>query len=168
MKKKVIFLDVDGVLNDDTDFRMIQKVHVTTTIMCWANMAVFNDLIEDTDAYIVISSTWRNHYDTETMKLLMYAFGFQHMHKIIGSTHKDGYRSETRGSQIQKWLDTEGKQFDIASIAIIDDEQEMGHLRPYTCYTNGKYGLVESDVPSIKRLLNTPFVTKEKITNSVV
>ena len=56
MSDAVIFLDIDGVLNN---FASIERYEDTLDPDC---VAVLNGIIAASQAEVVISSTWRLHY----------------------------------------------------------------------------------------------------------
>lgn len=108
---KVIFLDIDGVLND------------TTTNSISKKLAEFlNKITTGTRAKIVISSSWRNLYSLDELRLLLDEGGVTG--DVIGKTDSLDiwdYQPAPRGCEIQKFIvDKDVKQY-----AIIDDENDM-------------------------------------------
>ena len=59
----VVFLDIDGVLNDCTAIGVLHENAID--ILC---IAVLNELLKRTDSKIVIISTWKDSYDIEDRK----------------------------------------------------------------------------------------------------
>lgn len=104
---KVLFLDVDGVLNsrNSTDFR--------NNLWPVDNYMVFlvGKIQLDTDCAIVISSSWRHH--PEGMRLMREKFL-----NVIDKTPSLG----VRGDEIQAWLDAHP---DVTTYAILDDDSDM-------------------------------------------
>ena len=102
MLVKIIFLDVDGVLNImSNSYRTFMKPygqHIEPHLV-----QRLNYLIETTDAFIVVSSSWR--YDMEDLEKQMTEQGFKYPDRLVDKTRKtsDGFR--WRGEQIRDWLD---------------------------------------------------------------
>lgn len=132
---KVIFLDCDGVLNmhGSGGFYTLNK----------ARLRLLEKIVKDTDAKIVVSSTWRN--SPTHMKKLMNALGYRGM-KVIGVTDRLGLSSDGeryyRGHEIQKYLD---EHPEIEQFVILDDDSDMldSQLRNFI-QTDGKIGLTET------------------------
>lgn len=110
---KVIFLDIDGVLNSaDT---MAEGIHLDP-----AKVIILREIVDQTNAMIVISSTWRFQYSIKEMGDLLYRTGFRGAHRVIDSTpkSKDGHR----GSEIETWLNDRN---DVEKYVIIDDSSDF-------------------------------------------
>jgi hypothetical protein len=148
---KIIFLDIDGVLNSEKaylrgDCKYVEwewedgtKEHHQS--FCPVSKLYINHLIKITGSKVVISSTWR-HSGLDFMKKV---WEIEEMAgEIIGITPSfrggvDGY-TIPRGCEIEKWLDDKGfhhinwsveKQQDIVeksgieNYIIIDDDSDM-------------------------------------------
>lgn len=121
---KIIFLDIDGVLNvycESRDvFGCIFHKHFEDNLR-W--------IIEQTGAKIVISSTWR-YSGLKVMQDMWIQRELAgeviditpDMVKFIEHEEDDFYASVDRGEEIQKWLDNHS---DIESYVIIDDDIDM-------------------------------------------
>ena len=59
---KVIFLDIDGVLNTES-YREDPKVDYFEEPISEAHMSWLEHFVKETDAEIVLSSTWREYWD---------------------------------------------------------------------------------------------------------
>jgi len=96
---KLIFLDVDGVLNImSNSYRTFMKPygqHIEPHLV-----QRLNYLIEKTDSDIVVSSSWRVHMDD--LETQMVEQGFKHWHRVIGATN---YNGQYRGQQIADWIE---------------------------------------------------------------
>lgn len=127
---KVIFLDVDGVLNSEKfwgeqtqHFRYTAALNEGKTddeISVVANfdpVAVewVNYIVTKTDAEIVVSSTWRSDYNIQFK--LRYAGIKKPMYGITPFS-KDRHR----GTEIKKWLDDHPE---VTHYVIIDDDNDM-------------------------------------------
>lgn len=57
---KIIFLDIDGVLNNQVDEeRSVIKIDHPDDFISERCVTLLNELIENTGAKVVVSSTWR-------------------------------------------------------------------------------------------------------------
>lgn len=131
---KIIFLDIDGVLNNyDTPGELI----------CWDPelVKILNRIIKETDAKIVLSSTWRQiDYRCDAIKNDMKI-------NYIGKTPK---LWKKRGVEIQTWLD---ENPGVEKFVILDDDSDMVHLMSHLLQTDGEFGLTnEIADEAIKRL----------------
>jgi hypothetical protein len=119
---KVIFLDFDGVLNSAASFSMeerIPKDQRTFPVMeslcrvCASNFQIILD--EVPDAKVVISSTWREHFDLDWIRAKLSSYGIDSS-KVIDKTPV--YAVGCRGDEIQEWLDDHPE---VTEFVIIDD-----------------------------------------------
>lgn len=103
---KVIFLDVDGVLNsrNSTDFK--NNLWPVDNYMCF----LVGKIQLATGCAIVVSSSWRHHPDG--MRLLREKFN-----DVIDKTPN----GKTRGEEIKMWLDAHP----VDAYAILDDDSDM-------------------------------------------
>lgn len=125
-KVRLIFLDIDGVLISiksmivtgywantcedysipsgcyDGEHRLILKPPYVNHLESVDKLAVglVNKLAESTDAYIILSSTWRRWLDMENIKLMLGAMGIN-SDRVIGKT---SYSGGTRGDQIWNFI----------------------------------------------------------------
>lgn len=122
--KKIIFLDIDGVLNVYCEGRDV--------FGCTFHKHFEDNLrwiIEQTGAKIVISSTWR-YSGLNVMKEMWISRGLPgeviditpDLIKFVEHDEDDFYASVDRGEEIQKWLDDHNN---IESYVIIDDDNDM-------------------------------------------
>jgi len=152
---KIIFLDIDGVLNSRAFFlartagleeHQDEEAH-TREMIDPAAVALLNHLVEKSGAEIVISSSWRIAYSMSEIGHALYANGFRHRLAIIGkTTTSDG----ERGSQIQEWLESAGEP---VTFAILDDSDDMGVHRPRLVRTDWERGLEQHHVEQALALL---------------
>jgi len=186
---KLLFLDIDGVLNSHAFFATLRKnpppsrenlramrkinrklvqggtsvpqstilydlQHIDPTAV-----AMLNSFLEETQAKVVISSTWRKTYPWRVLQTLLENFGFRG--EIIGQTpqglpriHHGTYGSSSplRGDEIQEWLD-KWKGEPIAKLVILDDDSDMAHLSEFHIRTDLAVGLTREDVKRAVKLL---------------
>jgi len=132
--KKIIFLDIDGVMNSEVDYllaeakgdlKMAKEEAHEISQRC---MNLLNDLIQETGAEIVISSVWRYGETAESMQTMFDNKGFKG--KIAGLTPSLG-KGNLRGNEILQWIkDNEeylGVKYynDFESYVIFDDDSDM-------------------------------------------
>lgn len=145
--EKVIFLDIDGVLNSHTTPVKNGKVWLLDPILVARLNRVFTSV---PDAEIVLSSSWRYAEKKGVIDInrLLKEVGYTGP-KIVHMT-PDG--EEERGHEIQAWLDEhpETKKF-----VILDDDDDMVHLSDKLIQTSfwGEGGIKDSDVERIVEIL---------------
>lgn len=121
---KVIFLDIDGVLNSNRScvalggFPFPGK-HKDRSWHLFDDVAVglLRRVAKVSGAVCVLSSSWRLGMDTDELRDLGARLGVS----IIGKT-RDTYGSEPRGEQIQDWLRDHPE---VTLYAILDDSSDM-------------------------------------------
>lgn len=162
---KIIFCDVDGVLNNDKWFEnLLTETKVTDTMSLWPgghldpdNIINLDRLVCETGARIVLSSAWRSHISCEMLAHLLRDRGYTGP-EFIGRTPRltpldGGYTY--RGHEIQAWLDEHGA--DVTSIVILDDMEDMVHLSDRYVKTDPLVGLTDADVDRAIKILKTPW-----------
>lgn len=141
-KKKVIFLDIDGVLNSKKTLGVYGE-HLSSEMV-----RRLNKIVKLTDADVVVSSSWRILYELPILQAMMFNQGMTWAHKIVDRT-KDF--TSCRGAEIQDYLDTHDK-YDV--YCILDDETDMlDEQKPFFIRTDWNVGLSEDDVSSAIRIL---------------
>ena len=153
---KVIFLDIDGVLNPQVDYEIddllknngvkTKRNYKTFSKRCMDNL---NDLIKETGAKVVISSTWRIGYSQEMLQKHFESQGFEY--KILDYTPSLGYDT-VRGNEIRSWLN---KHKDIENYVIIDDDNDMLlYQKPHFCLVDSWGGLTPNHIYKIKNFFD--------------
>jgi hypothetical protein len=93
-----------------------------------------NYIVENADAKVVISSTWRLSHTPDEMRNLLEKKGFRG--EVLGFTPCEW--GEERGIEIQKWLDAHPT---VTQFVILDDDSDMAHLKHRlvltSCYRGG-------------------------------
>ena len=139
---KIIFLDIDGVLNHQIWFEKWHKSEKRTdteeqyndSMIDPESVDLLNKIIADTDAKVVISSSWRKNNTIESMQTLLDKKGFKG--EIIGLTPvlyftglKDYHYSVPRGNEIKAWLEINkgilGDKMSKVKYVIFDDDSDM-------------------------------------------
>lgn len=127
---KVLFLDVDGVLNTN-------KAH-TILSLSKGCMRRLQSIFEATDCKIVLSSTWRK-FEDEPMRKLRYRL-LQRGMVLYGKTPI--FNSGCRGEEIRAWMD---EYQAIDKYAIVDDDSDMlVEQLPHFFQTDPDYGLTST------------------------
>ncbi|ALY07029.1 hypothetical protein VmeM32_00038 [Vibrio phage vB_VmeM-32] len=153
---KIIFLDIDGVLNDDTneswnDVGDDYYPHSKTLV---SNL---NEIIRQTNAKLVLSSTWRLGLDLEQISHLMKRIGI--IGEFIGYTDSLSSPYAVRGNEILKWiLDNEnivGPRYEFKNYLILDDDCDMLYFqRNNFIHLNGQKGLTKEYIQQSIDILN--------------
>ena len=120
--EKIIFLDMDGVMNSFLDYEMKLYEKCVHPISPRA-MKYLNSMIEQTGAKVVLSSVWRGHYDKpEEFNEEMKEHGF--IGECIDFTPHS--RNGIRGGEIHDWMKKyERNGNKIISYLILDDDSDM-------------------------------------------
>ncbi|MEO7716571.1 MAG: HAD domain-containing protein [Capsulimonas sp.] len=156
---KLIFLDIDGVLNDRTFHEAAQSSTIKPECV-----AHFNHLIHETGAVVVLTSSWRylTMEDGPEYPALMTLAGLRYLLRthgvtsklqIIGHTERDcvEHGGKNRGQQIAHYLET---CEDVEAYVVLDDNAfdiaECGH--PFV-QTDGRVGLTVADADRAISLL---------------
>lgn len=130
---KVIFLDIDGVLNHELWFKnwiKYKKENINTIEKerRWFDprcIELLNRLVRETNAKIVISSSWRLGSSLEDLTNKLKSVGL--VADIIAKTPKLEFervgKTVPRGNEIAYWMEfTKNK---IESYVILDDDSDM-------------------------------------------
>ena len=156
---KVIFLDVDGVLNSDVTVRETKEVPIIDGLLTVADSLIekLAMIVHTCNAKIVLSSTWRkfrykkyddnhvNFYDLLEMKLKNYAVEIYDVTEIS--------LDNNRAAEIQNWLNSHKN---IESFVILDDEihKVIPPFLKEAIAIDGYYGLTDKDVNDAINILN--------------
>lgn len=131
---KVIFLDIDGVLNSQIFYTERNQEKREKNSPFGANIdercvGYLNQLIADTGAKVVISSTWRID-GLEYCKSHLEAKGFKG--EIIGITPHLRHLGGFRGNEIHQWISENAEMLcgsrvngDYKEYVIFDDDSDM-------------------------------------------
>lgn len=173
---KVLFLDIDGVLNAvpcrAPMYRIDGSIEPQYSGINIGLTNILNGLLEVVDCNIVISSSWRINPGMPVLLVNLEKAGFKFNHKIIGHTPNlqgmllpDGKKRAVRGHEIQAFIDEWNSSHDnkIDKFAIVDDDSDMAHLLPYLSRTKYKHGIRPKNVTRLKELLHEDQVRVERI-----
>lgn len=127
--KKIIFLDIDGVLATDKEFmrnrtKFWEKHPAMGELKVpypWNENAVkvFNEILDETDAEIVLTSDWRLHWNLNELKGI---FTWNRVKKYPIAVTEDVYiggadLEKTRLNEIEDFIE----QNDVNNYVVIDD-----------------------------------------------
>lgn len=126
---KVIFLDVDGVLNTTySKSRCGEYIGVDSS-----KVKKLREIVDATGAELVLSSTWRLGYNRDHQQLeghvkyLHNKLGKQHLH-TVGYTPDLGYGGNHRGQEIMAWLK---KNDDVVTEWVVLDDEIFTDFHSY-------------------------------------
>lgn len=152
---KIIFLDIDGVLNSESwyessRYRALQKdnfIEENFDPECWKYV---EKLINETGAKIVLSSSWRLYDKQSTIKEYT-GTAFQpiidHLYDVT-----PGMMQRCRGIEIKRYLMSLSEQPE--SYVILDDDRDMlESQRPYFVHINDETGITENDYKKALKIL---------------
>lgn len=170
---KLVFLDIDGVLNSGPYLRSLdpgEGVSLYRSIGEAADIdpdAVvrLNRLVESVGAYVVISSSWRHGRTVAELARILRSRGFAFPSRVLGRTpdfvpnnnplSKD--HCGERGNEIQAWLDGAPMYgIEVESFVILDDNSDMAHLADRLVLTTFDAGLEDKHVEYAIALLSLP------------
>ena len=173
---KVIFLDIDGVLNYELFWKnkrqheRRKQAHCSAPDDSWDicsdKIQLLNSLIEDTGAKVVISSSWRKGREVGDFHNIFGFLGFKG--EIIDKTpclefkDQDGvpYRSVPRGCEIKAWIETNkgilGGKMSKFKYVIFDDDSDMLYWQRNNFFWVDPYcGLTPNLIYKAKNFLNS-------------
>lgn len=166
---KVLFLDVDGVLNSEETFVRVHRTWVESGNKTkegdytWplGHLAIelierLNTIVEATGCMVVLSSSWRKICELGDFRNFMTRQGFRFSDSIIDRTPSlslSGAES-CRGVEIQTWLDN--VKVIVKQYVILDDSSfDIVKIHPRNLVqTNFKYGLQDEQVTKAIEILN--------------
>lgn len=150
---KILFLDVDGVLNTDR----LLTVEAGTYALCDERIAMLNAMLEAVGAKVVLSSSWRRSKDH---------VAFLEEHNALKHKHEDWctgeepcrdldtgvYLPNERGREVKEWL---SRHPEVTQYAIVDDlEMFLPEQMRYFVRTSPSFGLGKKHVRILTRLLS--------------
>lgn len=149
MKPHLLFLDIDGVINNRWSMR--QKARGAFNGISFPSTLNHNSikrcnrLVEEGQFDVVLCSTW-GHWPLEAVSGYLQSRGCTF--PLIGSAYghfymEDKKRWARRGDQIQRWLD---EHQETRPFIILDDDCDMEHLRDRLIRTDHERGLRFGDV----------------------
>lgn len=168
---KILFLDIDGVLNSertagifhyltegtngfggffDADKPFTALDDVKFDPLC---VAVLKKFVESNDLKIVISSTWRKNYEIEHFKKMFALYDWEDA-PVIDKTTLDGGAGGFRGSQVEAYVN---ENIDaIEAYVIFDDDKDFLDYQKelHFIHIHGAFGLQYEDIKNAQAALN--------------
>lgn len=147
--KKILFLDIDGVLNSDSWFKKCREKEASWDPLDPELVRKLNTL----DCEVVISSSWGCDSGKTWEKLRKKGFNL----KIIGYTelHEIGSDWIVRGNSIKKWLYDNCKDIDY-QYAILDDDGDMLlEQKDHFVQTDPLVGVTDENIELLKNILDS-------------
>jgi len=148
---KLIFLDIDGVLNSERHAKKMHEQGVTDTYNEFDPecVAALNRICDESGAVCVLSSTWRLSWSLPGMLEHLRKFGFTG--ELVDKTP---ITSKERGFEIAMCLGHFHRHGpEVESFVILDDDSDMEHLLPFLVKTSFKTGLSEEDADKAIKML---------------
>jgi hypothetical protein len=152
---RVLFLDIDGVLNSRDWMTRRVRSPLFGRLPDWQKMAEdcidpdaverLNRIVEETGCVVVLSSTWRKSEPLPLMTRMLRYRGFRHE---VWAATPDVARE--RRVEIQHWLDQAGLTADCC--AIVDDDHDADILGRFV-QTDWERGLTDDDADALIGLL---------------
>lgn len=128
----IIFLDIDGVLNNSDSWSLPIEQQILDE-----KLLLLKQIVEETGARIVISSSWRNY--SRHMWAIRAAFKRHGLYVYSTTPRLDG--DNKRGDEIRKWLKI---NHGVKSFVILDDDNDMcEYTKTNLIRTNYNIGLTE-------------------------
>lgn len=139
---KVLFLDIDGVLNCQQTFLTQNRHDAIEPTM----VHELNRVIDATRCKVVISSSWRILWQFDELKEKLLQFSVRDA--IIDVTPRLGRRDE----EIQAWLD---KHPQVTKFAVVDDDShDLTAVSNFLVKTQFSTGLTSTESNSLIEMLS--------------
>ena len=174
---KVLFLDIDGVLNSENWFGYrlyCIKNNMFNEVINFVNtnderikyklsmiddraIANLNRIIEETGCKVVLSSSWRSCVEAENTltEYILKLKGFKYEFYDVTPRILTKEFGTQRGEEIQLWMDKESEKNDIESFVILDDDSDMlPEQMNNFIQIDGQVGLTDKDVFTAIEILN--------------
>ena len=139
MTRRVIFLDIDGVLAPIRRWDRYGDLDP-------ACIRVLNEIVAGAGADVVVSSTWRHGKTVAELQEMLEGEGFAGC--VIDKT-PTGALGADRGDEIAAWL----AEHAVGGYVIIDDHGNMGELCTQLVLTHPARGLQPADAPRAIEIL---------------
>ena len=156
---KVLFLDIDGVLNSEQSAIYYNRLNVENggfnDFSCPIARSNLHSILEELpDLKIVVSSTWRLGETLESMRGVLAQLALIKPDRVIGMT-PSLRGGKVRGDEIQAWLDANPG---VERFVIVDDDSDMAHLMNSLVQTSWRHGLMRKDAVEIINRFYAPWV----------
>jgi hypothetical protein len=139
---KIIFLDFDDVLNT-------AKTLARGELFETAKVGILNDILDRTDAKIVVTSNWRLAVTLDELETMLVEAGGHAAGRVAGAT--PWIEDLSRGAEINAWL--EKAPVRVSEFVILDNRTDMETYSPRLVRTDPRFGLVPGQVADVIGLL---------------
>ena len=174
---KVLFLDIDGVLNSENWFgyrlyciknNMFNEVinfvntndeRIKYKLSMIDDRAIvnLNRIIDETGCKVVLSSSWRSSRKSvnDLTQYILKIKGFKYeLYGVTPRIQRDEFGTQ-RGEEIQMWMDKESEKNKIESFVILDDDTDiLPEQMKNFIHIDGQVGLIDKDVVTAIKILN--------------
>ncbi|HXH71234.1 MAG TPA: HAD domain-containing protein [Mariprofundaceae bacterium] len=144
---KIVFLDLDGVLNSELSIKKLG----TRFRFAETNVSALNEILQQTQARIVITSTWRSGYSLPEIASFLERDGVL-AKRVAGKTQ---ILNQPRGLEIDAWL--RSVPYAVASYVILDDNNDMAMHSNRLVQTAPLMGLTFTQAQRAIELLSVPW-----------
>ena len=147
---KIIFLDIDGVLNSVQYYKKVDRKEEDWNRFNPNAVEIIKRLVEEFNAKIVISSTWRYGLVKELKNEMVKSGLIKYLHKdwktpVIYPGHQN------RGNEIRAWLENHP---DTDKYVIIDDDESiLGEQKKHFIKTDINEGMTEKHYYNAREIL---------------
>ena len=155
---KVIFLDVDGVLNSEHSHSIDKNDNWMENEVSEMHIKWLKKIVDETGAKIVLSSSWRHYHPLATGNPVITDPMFKVLDRKLGAVGLEimsitpDFYGKMRGLEIDAWLNGNAN---VDKYVIIDDDTDFTELqKPYFVNTTFKYGLTELLADKAINILN--------------
>jgi hypothetical protein len=156
---KVIFLDIDGVLVTSETLQRKNK----TRHFCEKAVAQLNRILQETDAEIVLSSSWRigaslsklnSHFFDEGVAKPIVDF----TPNIMNKSESGLYLGVERKEEIKSWL---ANHLEVSNFVVIDDDWDARIENHFVKTSIFQKGLTERLADKAIKILNKKYAVAE-------
>ena len=154
MYDKILFLDIDGVLNS-VNFTIRLESPWNRRDMDPETVKHLQRIVDETGCGIVISSTWRMLYDLGELKNMLIAAGMISC-PVFDVTPRLGHSGRIRGEEIEKWFhqnDFLGFDANVTKYVCLDDDSDFIGYQPLVMVDN-LIGLTSNHADKCIEILN--------------
>lgn len=140
---KILFLDIDGVLNNQALFKKNHEEYNRSGKfepypVDFDSIAELNRVLDETGAFIVLSSSWRGVEELEDRLAEVGVLNRCHPHYRTPRHGSPDKPYVNRGTEIKDWLDNHPE---VGTFAIVDDDSDMlEEQMPYFVQTSFEFG----------------------------
>ena len=162
--KKIVFLDIDGVLNSNFWNESHQREISDGTLIDESKIDMLCKLVKDTDAQIILHSGWKYWFDSDLKPLRKEAENLRALLEKEGLTiagvtpdhapeeiKKNRKFSHIKAGEILAWLEQHN---DVDAWVVLDDlDLHNTEIEKHQIRTDQSVGLTDEDVEKAKKML---------------